>query len=718
MGLSPSFLRLTLLPAWLLAASPLALAAQAQPGTLATADSLAGWNSARSLELIRRAQQRRLAVHEDTALLSYRADARAYVYFYLDREDTGQRNLVKTDQVALDVIWRAPNLTKQRIVGWRNAKSLPTNIRYHIDHLAVVMENFGNEIRIGDGDEVADVLHPAAPGAEGFYEFRVADSLSLRLPGSPEPVRVYEVQVRPRDLSQPAFLGSIFVDRRAGDIVRMDFTFTPSAYRDRYLDYINISLDNGLWKGRFWLPNEQQVELRREIPQLDIPAGSVIRGNMRIGNYRFNDSIPLDTFRGPPVVALPQAQRDTFTFEQGLHDELREVGLGPDTELGEIRRQALRLARRQALSGLAGEQRLAVGAASDLFRYNRAEGAAVSVGAIFRPRSTALLQLRGGWAFGAGHPLIDAAWKGRGSQGGWRLSAYANQPRDVGVGPVASGAVNTLSGLLAADDYRDLFFASGAGAQLTRSLSASWAGTLELRAEQQRSAERAADFSLLGDGFRPVHRVDDADLFLGAALGVRRTVPFGTARWWTLNAELAGGVLDPFARPRESCAPDALACRSEPGAFVAPRLAAEWGQRWQPANAAVEVRAAAGAAAGTLPRQELYLIGGRGTLPGYPFRAFGGDRFATALAVLSADLGTPWLRGRLLGAAGGSGVGEAGRRSLQLWGAAPTDGLQTSVGFGVGVVNDILHVDIARGLGERGTWELIVEANRSFWDFL
>ena len=33
------------------------------------------------------------------------------------------------------------------------------------------------------------------------------------------------------------------------DIVRMTFTFTPASYVDRRLDYINISLDNGLFAG-------------------------------------------------------------------------------------------------------------------------------------------------------------------------------------------------------------------------------------------------------------------------------------------------------------------------------------------------------------------------------------------------------------------------------------------------------------------------------------
>ncbi|HWK88645.1 MAG TPA: hypothetical protein VNP72_01570, partial [Longimicrobium sp.] len=183
------------------------------------------WNSARALELIGVAQARRAQTQTDTGMVDYQADARGYVYFYLDRRDTGERSLVKTDQVALDVYWKAPNLSKQRIIGLRDEKSLPTNIRYHEDHLTVVQDNFGDLIRLGDGDEVRDVLHPASPRGPGFYDYRLADSTSIRLAGTVEPVRVYQIEVRPRDASRSAMVGTIFVDRRAGDIVQMRFTF-------------------------------------------------------------------------------------------------------------------------------------------------------------------------------------------------------------------------------------------------------------------------------------------------------------------------------------------------------------------------------------------------------------------------------------------------------------------------------------------------------------
>jgi hemolysin activation/secretion protein len=140
--------------------------------------------------------------------------------------------------------------------------------------------------------------------------------------------------------------------------------------------------------------------------------------------------------------------------------------------------------------------------------------------------------------------------------------------------------------------------------------------------------------------------------------------------------------------------------------------------RWAPRDAELTFRSQAGVALGTLPTQELFLIGGRGTLPGYPFRAFGGDRVLLGDLLFSADLRPPLLRGRLRGAFGVSALGDVGQDAASRWGVGDTDGLRTSVGFGVGIFYDLLRVDLMRGLAGGGEWELIVETRPSFWPFL
>ncbi|HET7233396.1 MAG TPA: hypothetical protein VFJ16_25515 [Longimicrobium sp.] len=667
------------------------------------------WNTPRALDLVQRAQVRRTQALTDTGMVDYQANARGYVYFYLDRRDINERTLVKTDQVALEVFWKAPNQTKQVIVGLRDRKSLPTNIHYHLDHLAVVQDNFGDLIRIGDGDEVSDVLHPAAPRGPGFYDYRLSDSLAIRLPGSAEPVRVYRVDVRPRDEGQHALVGAIYVDQRQGDIVRMEFTFTRSSYVDRQLDYINISLENGLYKGRFWLPSRQQVEIRRQLPELGFPAGGVIRGTMTVNGYRFNQGLPDWRFSGPRVVAAPMTQARNFAFEQPIDAELRDQGIGPERELGEVRREAAELIREHALSGLPGT-RLDVPAASTIGRYNRAEGVAVGFGFRSSPREQVALGLYGGWAFGPMHPLAraDASL----TKPGFRLSGsgYLNQPRDIAVAPVISGAMNTLSAALAGRDYSDLFYASGGRIDLQRPVARGWTGTFTARAEDQRSAALETEQSAFGD-FRPVRPINDG-VMLGGAVSLTHASPSGKAVAWNATVGVDGGHLA-LDTDTSSTAP-----LTEDPNFIRPRLDVGLTHRWKTADARLETALSAGAAAGTLPAQALYLIGGRGTVPGYAFRAYGGDRFATLRTTLSADLRAPFIRGRLLGAAGWSDVGGPGQDALARWGAVPMTTPKFSVGAGLGIFYDILRVDVARGLSSGGRWELMIEANPSFWDFL
>ncbi|HEX2210363.1 MAG TPA: hypothetical protein VHG93_21980, partial [Longimicrobium sp.] len=615
----------------------LALAAVAAPAAAAAQED--AWNSGRALELIRRAQDRRQVALSDTGMVDYQADARGYIYFYLDRRDTGERTLVKTDQVALDVFWKAPNLSKQRIIGLRDARNLPTNIRYHEDHLTVVQDNFGDLIRLGDGDEVADVLHPAAPAGPAAYDYRLADSTTIRLPGAQEPVRVYKLQVRPRDASRPGMVGSVYVDQRGGDIVRMEFTFTPVSYVDEQLDYINVLLENGLYKGRFWLPNRQQVELRRQVPELGLPAGGMIRGTMQISNYRFNQNLSPGLFAGRRVVSVPVPQREAFAFEQPIDAELREAGLSATGELGDIRREAAALVGRRLLSGLPGT-RIDLSTASGTIRYNRAEGLAIGPGVRFTPGERLTLGIRGGYATAAKHAFGEVdLWRGA-LPDRVGIGVYLNRPRDVGVGPAGSGAMSSLTALVAGYDFTDPYFATGAELRVDRAVGRGWNGALRLRAEDHRSAALETDFSLLGGGghFRPVMPIDEGE-FYGAAVSLRRPVPAEVARGFSFGLSLEGAmtaqgdVLSGHWRPRMDAG---FVTRGGGGSELA-------------------VDASAGAAAGDVPRQQLYLLGGRGTVPGYAFRAYGGDRFAMARATYSAELFRPFVRGRVFAAAGWAG---------------------------------------------------------------
>src|SRR5687768_1174406 len=219
------------------------------------------WNDTRARALVERATALRAIQLADTALRDYRAEARGYVTFLaqLGEGFTEPPKIVKADQLALDVYWMAPDRSKQLIRGRRDTLLLPTDINYHRDHLGIIQNNFPDIIRLGDGDEVSDVPHPLSPQGLTEYDFAIADSLSIRLPG--RTIDVLQVSVRPKDDGQPRVIGAVYIDQAEAQVVRMAFNFTRAAYLDKQLDDLSIVLENGLIGGRFWLPRRQEIEI-------------------------------------------------------------------------------------------------------------------------------------------------------------------------------------------------------------------------------------------------------------------------------------------------------------------------------------------------------------------------------------------------------------------------------------------------------------------------
>jgi len=659
------------------------------------------WNSPAALDLVQRGIDRRSLQVQDSALQTYSARGDGFVYFLLDAPEAGRQSLVRTDQVAVDVHWRAPDQVRQRIVGLREQRELPvTRLYYYLDRLTVVQDNFGQAIVIADGENVRNVPHPIGEGAIDRYDYRLADSLTLRLGGVPDPVRVNEVQVRPKDDSRPAVMGSVFLEAGSGALVRMTFTFTASAYVDPRLDYINVTLENGLWRGRYWLPHEQRLEIRREMPELDLPFGTVIRTRMRIGHYRFNEPVPEELFNSRlPITIAPVEERQNFPFERPIHADWDFEGLGLPLEIGEIRRTAQAAARQQVMTGLPAT-RLSIGTASEVARYNRGEGPAFGVGVSVAPMSNVGMVLGGGWAFGAEQPTlsVDAS---RGGPLQARLAGYVNRSRDVGGLPHTSGAANTLASLFLGQDWTDPFYVSGAEATLR--LRGAEPVQLGLRAELQRSAALTTTYSLTGDAadLRPVREIDRGS-FVAGTVSLARGTTSPVSGWWG-NVDVTVGR---------------LAGKANSFDFGRADVSAGWSISWPGARARLQLVANAGVAAGTLPRQELTLIGGRGTLPGFDHRSLAGDRYVLLGVFGSVDVWNPWLRARAFGTIGGTQISEAGKSAAAGFGMSGSDGEGAAIGVGVGLFYDLLRVDVARGIGRDGRVQLIIDFAPEFWQFL
>jgi hypothetical protein len=603
------------------------------PASPQQAASAREWDGARVQELMQRARDRRQAPQRDTLLRNYRARAEGFVYFYLDRRETDERTLVKTDQVALEVFWAPPNRTKQRIVGLRDESRLPNRMYYHLDHLTVVQDGFGDVIRMGDGDEVADVPHPVAPGSDSVY----------------------------------------------------------------------ASLDNGLWAGLYWLPNEQTLQIRRQIPELDFAAGAVIHGRMRITDYVFNEPLPPETFLGRRVVAVPEAERRQYEFEHGIYDDLNRAGLATPADLSDVRRQAAALLRTPRLSGLPS-WRLNLESASAALHYNRAEGLTPGIGVTYAPGAPWRADFSAGFAFGAARPWAAATLRRELPRGDAALRLQLRAVHDVGVAPGVPPVINSLSGMIAGDDYLDPYYATGARVTLRRLLGERLQGVLELSAEQHRTAlltQRSALFRE-SEQFRPVRPIDEGDVVAVVAT-IRRPAPDPRANAWV-------GALHVEAGARNGAG------------YVRPTIEARVQRASSDQRRSLVLTASAGYVSSRAPAQRLFVLGGTNTLPGYEYRGFAGRWYGLARAEATAALIEPWLGVRLIGATGAVGglpepppIGAGTPSMWTSWNVAGSDRVRTSLGAGVSLLWDLLRVDLVRGING-GAWRLQFSFHRDFWD--
>jgi hypothetical protein len=662
---------------------------------LATRGALAAqsWNDNATRAVVARGIARRSAA--TSGLTDFRARAHGFVFFLAQLGDEGLQEpprLIRSDQLELEVYWKAPGASKQRIIGWRDRVDLPTDIQYHRDHLGIVQNGFGNRIRLGEGDEVRDVPHPLAPDGPAIYDYALVDSLAIGLPG--RSVRVHEVAFRPKDFSQPRIVGSLYLDADDGELVQLRFSFTRAAYRDESLEDITILLENGLWDARYWLPRRQEIEIRRRTTWLDVPARGIIRGRWEIDDYALNQDVPDRTFLGPEIIAVPTA-RDSFPWTEPIGAAI-DATLGPQRTLrmDEVRDEVRHLAAGRPLSGLrtAG---LSLHAFSELLHVNRVEGLTAGLGVFARPGGGAVsLRAWGSYGFSDERLKGGIRWRAQGARW-WVGGVAAREVRDVGDEPVISPLVNSLTAQELGYDFGDYL-------RLDRFELEAGSRAVTLRAGYHRTAPLAVTATPVTGTYRPNPALGGHDWAVGALeirdVGAGKEV--GASARGTVALEGGARADSAYVRLRAA------------GAAVLPL-----------GSGALALDAWAGWASDRLAPHRAFVLGGRGTLVGEPFRAYGGRtaawaRLAWRLPVPfpAVPLGPYASTGQQLVIAPYVAAGWAARPIAGLpWTAS--DGVRPELGVSLELFHRLLRVDAgwaprARRVG------LAVDVRRELWPLL
>jgi hypothetical protein len=684
------------------------------------------WNDPRSRSLVEGATQRRAEQLADTALRDWQAVAHGYVAF-LAQLGEGFRTppkVIKTDELEDEVYWKAPNLSKQRIVGRRDTLLLPTDIAYHTDHLGIVQNNFPDVIRIGDGgDEVKDVPHPLSPAGLGAYEFALADSFSIG--AGAQRINVYEVRVRPKIDTLPRVVGAVYIDQASKQVVRMTLTFTHAAFLDKALEDLSLVLENRLVAGRFWLPSRQEIEIRRKGEWLDYPARGIIRGRWEIGDYKINQSLAPTLFAGPEIVQAPANVLAQHQWSGRILDSLPpDVRAISEPDIERIKDEARAMVRAQALAS-AKAATLSGRRIGDFVRFNRVEGLALGAGVN--------KQLGAGWSgtVRGRYGIDDKSAKGslelsRVTTSGMSYRVFGMRDfRDVSDVPERSSVINSLAAQEFASDYTEPYLVRAVGAAATFPTVHSFDVGLEATYELNDPLSIHAD-PVRGD-FGPTISFPPSRVTRAMLSANRPLLP------WVGNADLSvrgelrarwpvGHALDDETFGRATLRGTALAGR-------------EW-----PAASDVRLVTSGMVAASSLigtdrptAATELVYLGGPVSAPGYayhsaaatfgyfghvelrvpaPFPAFSLGRYGRVPGRASF---APYVH--LAGTDGGPGrcsplpSGSMGDCSLAR---------KFLPAFGAGYLTpfDLVRIDVARGVGKGGRWMFSIDVTRDFWSIL
>jgi len=686
-----------------------ALAASGLVVALAQPANAQQWNDARSRTLVEQATARRAQQLADTGLRDYKAVAHGYVTFLAQVGEglAEPPKVVKADELVNEVYWRAPNLSKQRILGRRDTLLLPTDIAYHRDHLGIVQNNFPAIIRLGEGDEVRDVPHPLSTAGLEAYDYAITDSLPLNLPG--RTIVLYEVKVRPKNDRQPRIIGAVYIDRDDAQVVRMAFNFTRAAFLDAALEDLFVIIENSLVNGRFWLPRQQQIEIRRGGTWLDYPIRGIIRGRWVIGDYAINTGLSPAMFGGPEIVLAPKAERDTLHFGGRILDSLPpDVRVVTDAEVRRVQEEARALVRAQALRRPQSVTLSALGV-SDFARFDRAEGFAVGGGIASRFGRGYGLELRGRYGVDDREGKGSAAVSWRSPRWGVRLFGERDF-RDASDVQERSRLINSIAAQEFGSDATDPFGVQAVGVGLEA------IGVKGLRLQLDGSLERQRPLAVRAT---PATREFSPILPATPLRAVRASL--------TAERPTALSVLGTELRLRGELR--ATRISTDDASFQVPTTTV--GRAFasvsieRPFESGRLVLLTAGGAVGAngpIPAQEWIYFGGPVSAPGYQLHELATVVGVTQRVEWRTPISAPAISlGRFGRAPGRATLAPFAQATFARRAAAsdylhPT-GVYPSVGLALQPFFDLVRLEVARGL-RHGVWTFNIDVTRDFWGVL
>ena len=668
------------------------------------------------------------------------------------RDSLGRERTAHIEQIASAVHWTRGGSYDMHVLGYRTqSKGSPVSMMSFVGgwtepslygerlSLGVQLDSARRLRKKLQSDTIVGV-HPFAADREQFYRYSGGDTVVV-MHSLTRTIPIVRLRVTPhlRDSTRfAAFDGEIDLDVDRAQIVRMRGQFVvlgkargggsiitrmsrlatrmPGLVAVAYCEFVNAEIE-----GRYWLPAIQRTELQSSFALLG-DTRAVTRVVSRFTNHVVDsvaDSVAAIVEQTGTLHHTTWAPSDSVShyhgWTQSLGDATTKVtaddfdDVAPDIwkKTGGVR------------VDLFPER------TDNVVRYDRVEGLYTGVELNLRMRNAAP-----GLSAGA---IVGGAWTEETFRGGahvtlrrgpWTVGAQAERTLATTndfirpLGPTSGG----LAAVVGSNDDFDYVDRRVALASVTRVLGSINRGFVMAQLGQgDDRAERArlTHGLILGGTFRPNRGVTEGEYALGV-----------------IDAELHPDVTGESMDPGIGAATHYEVGRGEL-AWQRAQVSLFGRKYWGPI--ALSVDAEGGAVWGAvIPPQQLFEMGGSGVLPGYAYKQFAGDRAALLRSDASYSFPLwrsphrfwrgffipgvgPGLAARLQGGwtellsnASRVAVSELGAGWSATPVSVPTGGFRATLGLGMTLFSESLHLGIARPIDHQAPWRLVGGLGRNF----
>jgi hypothetical protein len=668
-------------------------------------------------------------------LRSYRSHIETEMSLLI-RDTLGRERSAEIEQLASEATWTRGDQYALHVLGYRAQNvGVPYSTLSLVDAWTVPTL-YGERLTLGAyasrsraRNDTLVAVHPFAADRDQFYRFSGGDTVAMLRTGS-RTISVARIRVHPflRENSRlAAFDGEIDIDAERGQIIRMRGRLVVvGAVSGRagiarrlgtvaaaYIEFVNAEI-----QGLYWLPTFQRTEFQASVPIVG-QGRAVFRLVSTIDSITVNDSAvtTLDSARATRVTVTWAAGDSTTAFSDWHHDVGALTGSVHADDFDDVAPNAWRTDGPPRLD-------LFSSTTSRMVRFNRIEGLYTGLAPSINFRSVApglSAGAFGGWA-----------WEERTARGG-AFASYRKSQVILGVRAERSlASTNDFTPPFADDpgwgallgsvdnyDYVDRRTAMMSTTRILGSVDRALA-TLEAGVQSDRAEVARLEHGLIpsGPSFRPNRGSANGTSLLGIA-----------------EVEVHPDVSSDFAQPGIGLK---LHYEIGRGDLNWDRAELSTSVRKYFGNVSLATELDGGLVLGhTPPPQALFEIGGTDALPGYDYKQFSGDRAVLLKTFASYRLGIAarprrvWRNFMLPGLSPGIAVSAQGGWSelsssgavaaaRQLSGGAGqssdrgTDGVRATLGAGVTLFSDIVHVGVAHPIEQGSRLRLVAGFGAAF----